>query len=199
MKNIEPVYYKSGVCLPFLGDTELILRIRRNYYIKGTTIETKKSGNGNQYLIIETDNDSQRFINYCVVSYYEKCTRSLIDMQLKRLADLMGISYSGVQITTYGEEIELETLSDFTTQNGKVRDWEFVWSGFDRDERILKFDWRLSMLPMEIIEYLFVVELSHLRGNQSAEEFWMVVEQAMPNYAMCRDWFEVHKEEYENY
>ena len=52
----------------------------------------------------------------------------------------------------------------------------------------LSFAWRLVMAPPDIIDYVVVHELAHLREMNHSERFWAVVAGAMPDYDARRRW-----------
>lgn len=60
----------------------------------------------------------------------------------------------------------------------------------------LNFNWKLVLMPEEILDYLVVHELAHrLEMNHSAA-FWAVVESVLPDYKKRRQWL---KENGKNY
>jgi len=52
----------------------------------------------------------------------------------------------------------------------------------------LNFTWRLVMAPPEVIDYVVVHELAHLRVNNHSKEFWKQVEGIMPDYKQRLKW-----------
>jgi len=52
----------------------------------------------------------------------------------------------------------------------------------------LNFTWRLVMAPPEVIDYVVVHELAHLRVDNHSKEFWNQVERIMPDYKQCLRW-----------
>ena len=52
----------------------------------------------------------------------------------------------------------------------------------------LNFTWRLVMAPPEVIDYVVVHELAHLRVNNHSKEFWKQVEGIMPDYRQRLKW-----------
>ena len=51
-------------------------------------------------------------------------------------------------------------------------------------------NWRLLMAPPEIIEYVVIHELAHLREPNHSEAFWSLVEQYDPDYTDHADWLD---------
>jgi len=52
----------------------------------------------------------------------------------------------------------------------------------------LRFNWRLAMAPLGVIEYLAVHELCHIKFNGHKKRFWNAVEGLMPGYRIQRKW-----------
>lgn len=52
----------------------------------------------------------------------------------------------------------------------------------------LNFNWRLSMAPFEVVEYIVVHELCHLVHMNHSSEFWSLVEKHCPNYRVHKNW-----------
>ncbi len=53
---------------------------------------------------------------------------------------------------------------------------------------VLNFPWRLVMLPLEIIDYVILHELAHLKIQNHSQHFWNYLEQLHPNYRAPRKW-----------
>lgn len=52
----------------------------------------------------------------------------------------------------------------------------------------LRFCWRLVMAPMDIIDYVVVHELAHLKELNHSAKFWQLVFQTLPNYKVSKSW-----------
>ena len=67
----------------------------------------------------------------------------------------------------------------------QMRDWKRRW-GECHPKGELRFNWRLIMLPPEILDYVVVHELTHLRVPAHPPEFWRQVGLVLPDYAARR-------------
>ncbi len=56
----------------------------------------------------------------------------------------------------------------------------------------VNFSWRLVMAPLDIIDYVIVHELVHMKQHDHSHKFWVLVEQIMPDYQERRKWLKVH-------
>jgi predicted metal-dependent hydrolase len=52
----------------------------------------------------------------------------------------------------------------------------------------LNFTWRLIMAPLDVIDYVVVHELAHLRVKNHSRKFWNEVEEIYPGYKIKRKW-----------
>ena len=77
------------------------------------------------------------------------------------------------------------------------------WSRIDiRDQRsrwgscstrgTLSFNWRLVLAPFEVLDYVVVHELCHLREPNHSRKFWRLVESRRPDWRRHRDWLHEH-------
>jgi predicted metal-dependent hydrolase len=52
----------------------------------------------------------------------------------------------------------------------------------------LNFSWRLIMAPLEIIDYVIIHELVHLRYHNHSRAFWKGVADILPDYRARKAW-----------
>jgi predicted metal-dependent hydrolase len=52
----------------------------------------------------------------------------------------------------------------------------------------LSFTWRLVMAPLEVVDYVVIHELAHLKIKNHSALFWAEVARLMPAYKSGRDW-----------
>jgi predicted metal-dependent hydrolase len=69
----------------------------------------------------------------------------------------------------------------------ELSQWKRRWGECHPDGR-LRFNWRLIMLPPEIIDYVVVHELAHLKVPGHNPRFWAQVEAILPDYRERRQW-----------
>ena len=56
----------------------------------------------------------------------------------------------------------------------------------------LSFNWRLVLAPPEVLDYVVVHELCHLRVPNHSRRFWALVEHHRPSWRRQRDWLRDH-------
>ncbi len=52
----------------------------------------------------------------------------------------------------------------------------------------LNFNWKLAFAPLEVIDYIIIHELSHLRHLNHSSEFWNEVRKYCPEYKKHKKW-----------
>jgi predicted metal-dependent hydrolase len=73
----------------------------------------------------------------------------------------------------------------------ELRNWRRRWGECHPDGR-LRFNWRLVLLPPEILDYLVVHELAHLLVPGHPPRFWQEVGKYLPDYASRRRWLRMY-------
>ena len=56
----------------------------------------------------------------------------------------------------------------------------------------LSFNWRLVLAPLEVLDYVVVHELCHLRVPNHTRAFWSLVERRRPHWREQRAWLREH-------
>jgi predicted metal-dependent hydrolase len=106
-----------------------------------------------------------------VVSESESRTkaRELVSEVAKREASALGVTYERIRIgaprTRWGS----------CSPNGT-----------------LSFNWKLVLAPLDVLDYVVVHELCHLRVRDHSRRFWRVVEERRPQWRQQQDWLRVH-------
>jgi predicted metal-dependent hydrolase len=68
-----------------------------------------------------------------------------------------------------------------------MRDQKSRWGSCSRMGNI-NFNWRLIMAPIEVIDYVVVHEMCHLKEMNHSYRFWALVAQIMPEHKKYRKW-----------
>jgi predicted metal-dependent hydrolase len=76
----------------------------------------------------------------------------------------------------------------------QVRDQKSRWGSASKDGG-LSLSWRLILCPPEILDYLVVHELAHLRWGGHGKRFWHLVEKHYGDHRAARKWLRDHNDE----
>ena len=68
-----------------------------------------------------------------------------------------------------------------------LRDQKTKW-GACTSRGTVTFNWRLVMALPEVLDYVVVHELAHLRELNHSARYWKIVEQYCPEHKACRKW-----------
>jgi len=73
----------------------------------------------------------------------------------------------------------------------QIRDQRSRW-GSCSTHGTLSFNWRLVLAPFDVLDYVVVHELCHLREPNHSRRFWKLVEARRPGWRAQRDWLHEH-------
>ncbi len=75
----------------------------------------------------------------------------------------------------------------FTPKAVKITSAKTRWGSCSSNGN-LSFSWRLVMAPLDVVDYVIVHELAHLRVKDHSSKFWKAVESIDPEYKRKRKW-----------
>ena len=107
----------------------------------------------------------QTSIKRALETFYRRKAREYFENEADRLADEMGVEYDKIEI-----------------RNQRTKWGSCSTSG------TLGLNWRLIMAPSEIVDYILIHELAHLREQNHGEEFWSLVAEHDPEYGNHAEW-----------
>ena len=79
----------------------------------------------------------------------------------------------------------------FKVQSVRITSAKTRWGSCSANQT-LNFTYRLSMAPLEVVEYVVLHELAHLKVRNHSKDFWLLVGQLKPDYAANRRWLKEH-------
>lgn len=56
----------------------------------------------------------------------------------------------------------------------------------------INFSWRLIMAPPQVVDYVVIHEIAHLKHKNHSQKFWNFVAEMMPDFAQHRKWLKKH-------
>ncbi len=151
--------YEEGEIFRFLG-REVILSVRQNAYLRHAAVSCKEN-----CLVVSSPITDAFWIQEAIVRWYFE--------QAKRVLSERTQYYSGLMEAAYGRIT--------------VRDQKSRWGSCSRKGN-LNFNFRLVMAPLEIVDYVVVHELCHLKYMDHSPQFWEEVEKVLPDYKDRKNW-----------
>lgn len=100
-----------------------------------------------------------------IISWYKKEAREILSERLENHAKSLGLSYNKMGITSANKR----------------------WGSCSSKGNI-NFSYKLIMAPVDVIDYVIVHELMHLKVLDHSKEFWDAVSSVMPDYKKRLKW-----------
>lgn len=124
------------------------------------------------------------FVNTNECEVYERAGRLLESWYRKK----------GKEVFTKKVE-EYATMMNTTYQKVTIKDQKTRW-GSCSNHKNLNFNWRLLMMPKEVLDYVVVHELAHTLEMNHSRDFWSHVEVIIPNYKKYRKFLKEETRKY---
>ena len=119
-----------------------------------------------------------------VVRVANDAQREALEKKLRREAR----SVLAVRIATRAKEMGVKPM------RLAVRDQKTRWGSASKDGA-MSFSWRLILCPPDILDYVVVHELAHLRWGGHGVRFWYLVEKHYVDHRAARKWLRDHNDE----
>lgn len=71
----------------------------------------------------------------------------------------------------------------------RVKDQKHLWGSCGKD-RIINLNWKLIRFPKQILEYVVLHEICHLKYRNHSRAFWQLLASFMPEYEKFKRWLE---------
>lgn len=136
----------------------IILRVKSNG-------EDEVSLKGKELVVKVSENSTDK-VKQMVVRWLQSQTLKVVREKVKKFAEVLGVRPKRIEL----------------------RDWKRQWGSCDRNEEILRFNWRIVQLPESLVEYIVVHELVHLRYSKHGSRFRAALSEIVP------DWRKRHEE-----
>ncbi|MGL5716606.1 MAG: M48 family metallopeptidase [Paraclostridium sp.] len=72
-------------------------------------------------------------------------------------------------------------------QEIKIINLQSRWGSCTEDAKLI-FNWKIIMAPLDIIDYVVVHELAHIKFKNHSSEFWNLVDKVLPDFQKKKDW-----------
>ncbi|MCT4509842.1 MAG: M48 family metallopeptidase [Tepidibacter sp.] len=153
-----------------ISNDEQLLYMGKKYYIKvilDKNIEKNNISIQNNNIIINTQNDEQEQVKNIIKKHFKKEGSK----QIKK------------RVSYYQSNFKLKPKSINIVESEKF------W-GICSSNRDIKFNWKLIMAPIEVIDYVVVHEMSHMSHMNHSKSFWKMVAKIIPEYKKQVEWLQ---------
>ena len=69
----------------------------------------------------------------------------------------------------------------------RIKDQKHLWGSCGKDD-IININWNLIQAPKQILEYVVVHEMCHLKYRNHSDAFWTLVGSVFPEVDRCKEW-----------
>lgn len=160
--NIKKIIIRkpmNGYSYLYLGE-EYKIKIVHDESCKDKYIVLK-----NNTMYIHTNSMKEENLKLILEEWYRKETKKIIQEYIEK----------------YKTNFK-ETIKEVKIKTQKKR-----WGSCTYDNKLL-FNWKLSMAPKEVIEYVVIHELCHMKHKNHSKDYWSEVNKNMPSYKERHNW-----------
>ena len=163
ISRMSPDVYKEGVAVPFQGEQT---RIR----LKSHALKKVKIDFSDQYFNI-----------YLPVGYEGEDNSELIRLTLTDWMKMQALKKVNSYIALHSDKYNL------IPRYIKIKTQKSRWGscGIHND---ININWLLILAPPEVMEYVVVHELCHIKERNHSARFWQLVAVHIPDYQRQRNW-----------
>ncbi|MBM4351392.1 MAG: M48 family metallopeptidase, partial [Deltaproteobacteria bacterium] len=107
---------------------------------------------------------------------------------IEEARDLFVRWYKGEAKETIARRVDYYSHRMHLSPKGiKITSAQSRWGSCSRDNR-LSFSWRMIMAPLNVIDYILIHELAHIKEKNHSGRFWNYLESFLPDYRKHRLW-----------
>jgi hypothetical protein len=155
--------YKEGVLIPFQGQQLLIsLQVSGLKKVKIELFEQKLMVFLPNQII---QHDKNEFIRCALINWMKKQAKSMVSDYVDLHAERFNL---------YPRFIKIKTQKSRWGSCGIHND--------------ININWLLILAPSEVLEYVVVHEICHIKERNHSASFWALVEKHLPEYKKQRQW-----------
>lgn len=113
--------------------------------------------------------------------------RALIKKKLIQWYRLQASEIFGGRVFHFSRILGMEPLKI------SIRTQKRIWGSCGYHDKNISLNWQLVMSLMEVVDYVIVHELCHLKIPSHSRRYWKKVEKILPNYKSCQRWLKVNR------
>jgi predicted metal-dependent hydrolase len=91
---------------------------------------------------------------------------------------------------------ELARMTGIPSPLVVIKDHKRLWGSCQYGSRTVNLNWRLVMFPLDVMDYVIIHELCHLRHPDHSGSFWKAVAEHCPEYRQKRLWLKEQAHHY---
>lgn len=159
-KTNKPKVFEEGESFSYLGK-ELKLKLFRSSTLKNPTVRR----DGENLVIALPNNCEVEKLKHALKQWYVAQFKLVTVERVKYYSEIIGVA----------------------PQRITIREQKTRWGSCSARGNI-NLNWKLIMASMEVLDYVVIHELCHMKQMNHSKEFWKLVEGVFPQHKSCRDW-----------
>jgi len=164
--SASPLTVQDGASLPFAGHT---LHLHLRHMPATSRIHVSLVGTT---LTLMTPSGDQATVRAALEAWYRRQAHTIFATHVAQWNARFGFDYGRIAI----------------------KDQKSRWGSCSQSGN-LNFNWRLLLAPIEILDYIVIHELAHLKEGNHSPRFWALVATQCPDYKQPRRWLRLHGHE----
>lgn len=152
-------------------DGEQFLYLGKYYHLTVVQSDLRKLEFKNEFIAYA---QNSTVVKNLLFEWYQQKAIEILVPRIKHYAEHIGVKRKKINITSA----------------------KYSW-GSCTPAGTLNFNWRIIKAPSDVIDYIVVHELSHLRERNHSPEFWNIVAVQLPNYEESKQWLKLNGQEIE--
>lgn len=173
---METIRYTDNAVLP-LGDGSIQLKQIKNRDSKHIRVYRRQGENGENHLCMVSGITGQpQAYRAAAVGWLREYARATLSEKTRFYGSLMRVTVNHIAIK------EQKTRWGSCSAKGN-----------------LNFNWKLTLMPQRIQDYVVVHELAHRKQMNHSAAFWKEVESVLPDYQERRKWLREHEGDFTCY
>jgi len=142
---------------------------------------------GNPILLRLTPDPSLK--SRAVAEYHKNCLQIRVPCRIKKIPKNTVSNWLISEARTLITQRVTQLSGDYCLhpRHISIRNQRTRW-GSCSSSRTLSFNWRLVMVPADVLDYVIIHELSHMDEPNHSVRFWSLVASRCPDYKKYRLW-----------
>jgi Predicted metal-dependent hydrolase len=157
----------------FLLGEKIPLKIN---YLNETNNKLKYTGDEIEICIFNEEKNKDIIIKDLLIEWYKKVAKAYLSKMLEERAKALGFNFNSV----------------------RIKDVNTRWGSCSSKSNI-NLNYRLIMMPVEVINYVMIHELCHLKEMNHSKKFWVLVESYDKEYKKHREFLKTNGNKYKIY
>jgi predicted metal-dependent hydrolase len=166
-EKYPPKSFRSGEAFPYLG---------ADYRLR----------------ILPGDAPRIRFANEEILFYSPLPEKAFSDELRQKYFKAFQKSYRQVAESIMGQRIQyFSQQMQLFPKKVQFRGQKTIWGSCSPDNKI-SLNFKLIVAPIQVVDYVLIHELAHIRHKDHSSKFWALVEQHTPHRHFSREWLREH-------